>query len=337
MIVEKNIPYCNAADYDQALNTLDIYFHSQRPGQRKKLIVVFIHGGGWSDGDKSFGKNTSLPKWFVDQGHIFVSVNFRLAQNPRSPCATICDMAKDIARAIKWLTINGRRYGGKNDGFVLLGYSSGAHLAALISTDATFLSQLSLPSAIIKGTIVLDVPHLNIPDAMAIMETEEIGLPQQMQRLATLHKLFGSSRAEQEKFSPAAYLHPGTCHTSFLLITTGLVNGHQSSLSRRMAESFVQLLRALGIEAEHRHFENLDHTGIIDRFAEVISVSVLPFLEYINRRPEKDEVAPAGDLAAPTKQPAVEGILSLRDKMAQRKRSKQAARKPRRAVLAGRS
>jgi hypothetical protein len=104
-----------------------------------------------------------------------------------------------------------------------------------------------------------------------------------------------------------------------------------------MAESFVQRLRALGIEAEHRHFENLDHIEIIHRFAKLISGSVLPFLECINRRPEKDEVAPAGVLVAPTKQIAVEGGSSPRDKIAQRKRPKHAVRTSRRTVLTGNS
>lgn len=333
MIVEKNIPYCNAADYGQALNTLDVYFLTQRPGQLKKPIVVFIHGENWANGGKSFGGYLTLPKWFVDRGYVFVSVNYRLAQHPRSPHATIHEMAKDIARAIKWLTINGRRYGGKINGFVLIGYSSGAHLAALISTDATFLGQFHLSPTLIEGAIVLDVPFLDIPRAIAILENEEVDLPDRMQRLASLYRLFGVTPEAQEKFSPAAYLHPGLCHTSFLLITTGLFNGHRRSLSRRMAESFTHRLRALNIEAEHHHLENVDHVEIIDRFAEHISIYVLPFLECIGRRPKKDAGIPAGFVIPPVNQIAVEGDLSSRDKMAQRKRSKRDARTPRRAVL----
>ncbi len=332
MIVEKNISYCNTTEYDQALNTLDIYFLAQRLGQGKKPIVVFIHGGGWTDGDKSFGDATLLPKWFVDRGCVFVSVNFRLAQNPRSPQATIADIAKDIGKAIKWLTVNGRRYGGKSGGFLLLGYSSGAHLAALLGMDATLLGQFRLSSSTIGGIIALDVPQLDIPSAMAIMETEETGLPQQMQRLANLHKLFGSTRASQEKFSPAAYLRPRLCNTSFLLITTGLYNGHRQSLSRRMAESFIYQLRTLNIKAEHHHFENVDHAEIIHRFTELISVYVLPFLEYIGRRHEKNVSAPTGVVVTPTNQIAAEGDVSPRDRITQRDRSKHRVRTPRRAV-----
>lgn len=331
MIVEKNIPYCNAVKYDQALNTLDIYFLAQRPGQRKKQIVVFIHGGRWTAGDKSLGDNPLLPKWFVDRGYVFVSVNFRLAQNPRSPQATINDMAKDIGKAIKWLTVNGRRYGGKSEGFVLLGYSSGAHLAALLGTDATFLSQFRLSPTLIDGIIALDVPHLDVPRAMDIMETEETGQPQKMQRLAKLHQLFGSSRAAQEKFSPAAYLRPGLC--PFLLITTG--NGFQHSFGYRMAELFIHRLRDLGVAAEHHHFENADHAEIIQRFSELTAIPVLSFLESIGRRLEKNKSAPTSVVVTPTKQMAAESDLSPRDKMAQRKHLKHRVRAPRRAASTG--
>lgn len=337
MIVEKNIPYCNAAEYDQALNTLDIYFLTQRPGQRKKPIVVFIHGGNWTNGDKSFGDNLTLPKWFVDRGYVFVSVNFRLAQHPHLPHATIYEMAMDIARAIKWLTVNGRRYGGKSNGFVLLGYSSGAHLATLLSTDATFLSQFHLSHVLIDGTIVLDVPFLDIPRAIAILKNEEVDLPDQMQRIASLHKLFGVTPAAQQKFSPAAYLHSGLCHTSFLLITAGIFNGLRRSLSRRMAELFIHRLQALGVEATHHHFENVDHVEIFHRFTKLASADVLPFLENIGRRTEKEVSVSTGIVVTPTSQIAAKGDLSPRDKMVQRKRSKHDVRAPRRAVLTGSS
>jgi len=277
----KNIPYYNTVEYGQELNTLDIYFTPRRSVQVKKPIVLYIHGGGWSDGDKSLDDTLTFPQWFVDHGYVFVSVNYRLVQNPRSPHATISDMAKDIARAIKWLTVNGRRYGGHSQDFILLGYSSGAHLAALIATDTTFLSLYNLPRSHIKGVIALDVPHLDIPHTISIMESEETGLPQQMQRLANLYKLFGNTRAAQKIFSPSTYLHPGIDQAAFLIITTGLFSGHRQSLSRRMAEFFINKLRTANVKADHHHFENVDHVEIIQLYSELIAVHVLPFLESV--------------------------------------------------------
>jgi len=202
-------------------------------------------------------------------------------------------MAKDIARAIKWLTVNGSQYGGHSQDFILLGYSSGAHLAALIATDTSFLSQYNLPRSHIKGVIALDVPHLDIPHTISIMETEETGLPQQMQRLANLYQLFGNTRAAQEIFSPSTYLHPGLDHTSFLIITTGLFNGHRQSLSRRIAEFFIDKLRTVNVRAEHQHFENVDHAEIIHLFSELISIHVLQFLESLALPPEKEKNSPS--------------------------------------------
>lgn len=317
MIVEKDIAYCHAAEYDQKLNTLDIYFAPQRPGQLKKPIIVFIHGGGWTGSDKSFGDDSPLPKWFVDQDCVFVSVNFRLPEHPGSPQATVYEMVKDIGKAIKWLTVNGRRFGGKGDGFVLLGYSSGAHLATLLGTDATYLREYRLTPAVIDGVIALDVPHLDIPGAMAIIEAEPSSyLPQQKQRLAHLHKLFGTTRADQGRYSPATYLHRGLCHTSFLLITTELINGHRQSLSRNMAVSFLRQLKAFNIKAGHYHVQNLEHGQIIQCFNERIAVYVLPFLESIGHLPKMAANVPIGMVGKAANNIAPEGKVSPQDKMA---------------------
>src|SRR5687767_1316432 len=69
--VTRDVPYAGVAD--DKLRTLDVY----APADAKNLPIVFwIHGGGWQTGDKTDVK--LKPQFFMDQGFVFVSVNYRL-------------------------------------------------------------------------------------------------------------------------------------------------------------------------------------------------------------------------------------------------------------------
>lgn len=266
MLVESDIAYrAEVEGYDPALNTLDIHWTPVPASGPRRPVVVFIHGGSWSAGDKAcFGESAdSLPGWFVDQGCVFVSVNFRLPGNPRSPDATMADALGDIAKALKWLTVNARRFGGLSTGFVLLGHSSGAHLATLLASDAGALKRYRLSAADVRGVIALDVPHYDLPMAMDILEKENVGLPNQPRRLAGLYKLFGASPELQATYSPAAHIGPWLRDTAFLLLSAGLHQGQPQTFSRRMSEHYAQRLLAAGVSAEHRHFEEFEHGDFI--------------------------------------------------------------------------
>ena len=138
-----DIAYRDAEGYDAALNTLDIYHAPLRKPNERRPVVAFIHGGNWGGGDKAcFGDaDDALPSWFVRRGCVFAAINFRLPGNARSPTASVSDALDDLAKALKWLSINARRFGGGTSGLVLLGYSSGAHLAALLASDASHLQR----------------------------------------------------------------------------------------------------------------------------------------------------------------------------------------------------
>lgn len=284
MNIEEHIPYQAVEGYDPSLNTLDIYYTPLSNRQPKRPVVVFLHGGNWAGGDKACflgPKDQTMPAWFVKQGYVFVAVNFRLAGSPRSPDANVADMVSDVAKAIKWLTVNGRRYGGQQSGFILLGYSSGAHLATLLAAKESSLRGYRLQSRELRGVIALDVPHFDVPLALEVLCTEDVGLQHQGLRLAMLNKILGNTRAAQESVSPAAHLGPWLRETSFLLLSAGLYQGCRQSFSRRMSEHFRDLLLTQGLDAEHCHFEEYDHTDFIGRFCGDVSGCVANFLQRI--------------------------------------------------------
>ena len=204
-----------------------------------------------------------MPAWFVARGYVFAAINFRLAGSPRSPAARISDMAFDIAKAIKWLTVNGRRFGGRNAGFVLMGYSSGAHLAALVATHQRFLQAYRLTSSQICGVIVMDIPYFDVPFSMRIIENEAI---KRVLPLATLYQLFSADRSEQAQISPAAQIGPWLNQMAFLIVSVGWQFGRQHTFTQQMRKHFQECLSIQGVQAEHYHLDNWEHVDLVKRW-----------------------------------------------------------------------
>jgi acetyl esterase/lipase len=165
--VKRDIPYVAAGHERQVL---DVY----SPADAKRLPVVFwIHGGGWQTGDKSSVQ--SKPKFFVDQGFVFVSTNYRLL--PEVDMGTII---RDIAKSIHWVHDHIAENGGDPDRLLVMGHSAGAQLGALVSIDDRYLKAEGLSLDIVKGCVPVDGDTFDVP---AIIETAETrrrvhGLPQ---------------------------------------------------------------------------------------------------------------------------------------------------------------
>jgi acetyl esterase/lipase len=267
--VVSNLPYRGASGWDPALNTLDIYFNPRAPRLARRSMVVFLHGGNWRGSDKVCfpgPPERAMPAWFVERSFVFVSVNFRLLGSPQSPRTTLAEMADDVAKAIKWLTVNGRQYGGRPDGMTLVGFSSGAHLAALVAADQTLRERHRLRPGVVSSVIGLDVPFYDVPVALDEIHHEMQGAPQQSARFEAALEVFGRAQADHVRFSPAAHIGPWLQGTKFLLLSAGLQSGRHQDFSNRMSAHFAGLLRRHEIAARHFHFGQMEHADMLGSF-----------------------------------------------------------------------
>lgn len=107
---------------------LDLYFPEKRPMHDLPLIV-FIHGGGWTYGDKTTDSATENAQDAVARGYAYASIDYRL-----SPGATFPAPIHDCKRAIGFLRENAGQYGIAADRIGVWGNSAGGHLAALLGT-----------------------------------------------------------------------------------------------------------------------------------------------------------------------------------------------------------
>lgn len=88
-------------------------------------VVVIVHGGGWSGGDKAMDI-TGLFAPLTEAGFVWVSVNYRLAPAHRWPA-----QLDDVRAALRWTRANAAALSADPERIAVLGYSAGAQLAAL--------------------------------------------------------------------------------------------------------------------------------------------------------------------------------------------------------------
>ncbi len=120
-----DIPY---AATDNPKQTLTLMLPVKR-GTKSLPIVVFIHGGGWQNGNKQSG--TRQLARFVESGeYAGVSIGYRLTDEAHWP-----SQIHDCKAAIRWIRGNAEKYGLDPGHIGAFGTSAGGHLVAMLGTS----------------------------------------------------------------------------------------------------------------------------------------------------------------------------------------------------------
>jgi acetyl esterase/lipase/peptidoglycan/xylan/chitin deacetylase (PgdA/CDA1 family) len=121
---ERDLAYCGGGRL-----LMDVYY--PRSAERRWPALVFVHGGGWTGGDKAAG-GPEIPA-LRDAGFLVVSINYRLAPQFRFPA-----MIEDVKCAVRFLRAHAAAFHLDPDRIGAWGSSAGGHLAGLLGTaDAT--------------------------------------------------------------------------------------------------------------------------------------------------------------------------------------------------------
>jgi len=261
--IEKlDVAYTPPANGDPQVAKMDIY---SIPNGNPKRFMVFIHGGSWVTGDKSNLSTTAdtLIQWFVERDFVVVAPNFRLATAPgNTQVVTYREQATDIAQALAWLSNNGSQYGVTQKEILLLGFSSGAHLVALVSTDPSYLQSAGIDLSHIRASISLDIHVYDVTHGLQLMKgsTVEANIP-------LIKFLFGNTAAEQLSGSPAFYAPDAPVPPSLLISAEpSLPVGSHGYITSMASKRYAQLLLDSGHQATWEHFDNKTHLSLVSRF-----------------------------------------------------------------------
>ncbi len=264
MAVTLDIPYAEVEGVDPNLLSLDVY--SPAPASDCPVMVM-IHGGGWRQGDKANADVAALKsQYFVAQGYVFVSVNYRLSPEVVHPVHV-----QDVAASLDWVYRNIWSYGGDPERIFIMGHSAGAHLAALVATDEQYLEANGLDLSILKGVVLLDGAGYDIP---YMTDNDSVILR------ALYEGAFGTDPAVWEDASPVTHVEAGKNIPPFLLFYAG-----NREDSRVNSQKLADLLTEAGVQAWVVSAPDKNHgtiNGDIGKAGDWVTERIMEFLEEVS-------------------------------------------------------
>lgn len=108
--------HADVAYGEHPLQRIDFW---QAEGEGPRPLLVHIHGGGWTGGDKK--QNIKSVQPFLDKGISYASINYRLTGEVPLPAPV-----HDAARAIQFIRSKAGPWNIKKDRIALIGGSAGA-------------------------------------------------------------------------------------------------------------------------------------------------------------------------------------------------------------------
>jgi acetyl esterase/lipase len=123
--IERDVVYGQAGGVDLKL---DIY-HPKRPVGGAQPVAVYVHGGGWTKGDKSLGAGMLALPELLKRGYLVVAINYRLAPEFKFPA-----QIEDVKCAIRYLRAHAGELNLDPQRIGVWGGSAGGHLVALLGT-----------------------------------------------------------------------------------------------------------------------------------------------------------------------------------------------------------
>lgn len=116
-----DVPYSLASSE----NVMDVYFPQIYDSAK---VIIYIHGGGWTSGDKGEFPKTLIEELVGKRKYILVSMNYRLIKDGKNRFPA---QMEDVTNAIKFLSGAAKKFHFNENEFALMGGSAGGHMAML--------------------------------------------------------------------------------------------------------------------------------------------------------------------------------------------------------------
>jgi len=159
--VVRDVRYRSDAGADDEKHRLDLFLPEAPVGWP---VLVFVHGGGWTTGDKSLrvgGRDVygNIGRFYAARGIGAAVISYRL-----QPGVEWTAQVDDVARAVQWVHQHIGAYGGDPAALFLAGHSAGAQLAAHVALDAERLARTGVPAESVCGLIAVSGAALDLAD-----------------------------------------------------------------------------------------------------------------------------------------------------------------------------
>jgi len=233
---DSDVTYCTI---DETKLLMDI--HWPETGNAPFASVVYVHGGGWSSGDKADNLNQYLDE-LLPRGIVVFAINYRLSGDAPFP-----SMIEDAKCAVRHIRANAQTYSINPDRIGAFGGSAGGHLVSLLGTVGKEAGWDDVGPY--QGVSSHVAAVVNMYGPTDLTQPDE-GTTQQL-----IKKTFQTNAYEDMGFaSPITYVDRND--PPFLLMhgeEDPLVPIHQS-------EQFAEALKEAGVEVEFVRVANASHS-----------------------------------------------------------------------------
>ena len=210
---------------------------------KARPVVIFFYGGAWQEGSRN--DYLFVAEALTQRGYVVVIPDYRVYPEVMYP-----DFLRDGAAAVAWTTANIARFGGDRTRLFLMGHSSGAHIAAMLALDPSYLAAQKVPSTSIRGLIGLAGPY----DFLPLTEPNVIALFASEKNLVMTQPITYVKAATARSIPPVLLLHGDA--------DTRVRPKNSINLARELS--------AADAKVEFDLLPGIDHISIISKFTRVL-------------------------------------------------------------------
>lgn len=263
--IVRDLRYSDAPDADPKKNLLDLFV----PTGRDWPTLVYVHGGGWTSGDKGLRAGGAdiygnIGRFYAARGIGVAVISYRL-----QPAVAWPQQLADVARAVAWVHRNVASYGGDPERIVVAGHSAGGQFASRIALDPAPLAALGVDARIVKGFVSVSGAGLDLTDA----ESWRLGQPRDY--YAKRFRNGDTTDGWMREASPARFID---AHSPPALVMWA--EGDPRDL-RRQGQVLATKLRAAGVPTTTVVVPGSSHTRIILTLSRDDTVSARAILRFV--------------------------------------------------------
>lgn len=240
---QRNIRYYKPAS---RYMELDAFFPKQNKEHIKKTpAIIIIHGGGWRSGNKS--QHHTMAFNLAAKGYACFTPEYRLSTEALYPAAVL-----DVKAAVKWVKTNATKFHVDTNRIVVLGFSAGGQLAALVGT--TINNQTFEPAFGAKASSAVHA-IVDIDGILSFIHPES-GEGDDSNKTSAATYWFGFPKTENpELWKQASPLtHAGASTPPTLFINSSVARMHAGR------NDYINILSRNNIYTDVKEFENSPHS-----------------------------------------------------------------------------
>ncbi|HEY1786862.1 MAG TPA: pectinesterase family protein, partial [Verrucomicrobiae bacterium] len=206
-------------------------------GDGKFPVLIIVHGGGWSRGDKETDIVPVLAPFVTN--YTWFTINYRLAPTNRWPACI-----DDVQTAIRWVKQHASEYKGDPSRIALIGYSAGGHLVCYAATAAT-------PDTRVQAIVGFAPPTDITADAKRRASFD---------KWPAMENLLGRTSLDNETLHIMHEISPSD-HVTSSLPPFFLVQGNKdTAVPYPLTQVFATKLKAANVPYDFITITNADHT-----------------------------------------------------------------------------